>query len=325
MQFEDEPYVRIYMRDTKTWLRWRWEGQTVFVLTSRKLDRAGVLDDITDPVADVALITGLPEEVVRIGLERVIASGTFELRGARLVAPRYVEGQTAIKSDRLRAAELRKRRRDFARAGRLDELVDDEVEPVEGPITHVANEPSSVSPATRDAIPESRDVAGPTRGLTSGHAASRAVTPSLAYPSLADPNQIPLDPPSKKVSTGSTEGGKRPKAPRARTQCPLNLQPDATTAELAWTLGFTEAQQAQCVAEFIDWWRGDGRLKADWQATLRNRLRVRAEQLSLKPRKPRDERFVAYQTDLRRANEPVKDPIAPSVEFDRAVGGLFGG
>ena len=53
MNFEDEHYVRIYTKDTKTWLRWGWEGQTVFMHLMRRLDKAGVLEDIEDPVPDV--------------------------------------------------------------------------------------------------------------------------------------------------------------------------------------------------------------------------------------------------------------------------------
>lgn len=116
MNFEDEHYVRIYTRDTKTWLRWGWEGQCVFMATMRKLDKAGILD-VDDPIEDVALVTGLPVEIVTAGLPRVLRSGTFEVRNGRLVCPRYIEGQTAAKSDAQRMREHRERRRAEARGG----------------------------------------------------------------------------------------------------------------------------------------------------------------------------------------------------------------
>lgn len=115
MNFEDEHYVRIYTRDTKTWKRWGWEAQTVFMHVMRKLDKAGVLDDIDDPVPDVALMTGLPESVVEVGLPKILKSGTLEINGTALVAPKYIEAQTAAKSDAQRQRERREKRRAEAR------------------------------------------------------------------------------------------------------------------------------------------------------------------------------------------------------------------
>jgi hypothetical protein len=318
MNFEDEPYFRLYQRDTKTWLRWRWEGQVVFTLTSRKLDRAGVIDDVTDPVADVSLITGLPEEIVAVGLERVLASGTFELRGSRLVAPRYVEAQTAIKTDRLRSKELRKRRRDMARAG----LLGDEVEPLEAANDCDTEADGSVTPPPPAVLAPSPGVAPASRSITQRPETSRAVTPSLADPSLADLDQIPLEPPAQSVSTPEPMGRKR-KPARAKTLCPADLQPDTTTLAEAWKCGFTVAARDRVVVEFIDYWRGRGDLRADWQATLRNRLRAKAEQLGLSERKPRDATWQAHQDAAAKANAPIKNPVKRA-DFDAKAGALFG-
>lgn len=114
MNFEDEHYVRVYTKDTKTWLRWGWEGQTVFMHLMRRLDKAGVLDDIEDPVPDVALLTGLPEEIVAHGLPRLLSSGTLQHVNGLLVCPRYIDGQTSKRSDAVRAKESRERRRQTA-------------------------------------------------------------------------------------------------------------------------------------------------------------------------------------------------------------------
>jgi hypothetical protein len=116
MNFEDEHYVRVYTRDTKSWLRWGWEGQAVFVAVMRKLDKAGVMD-IDDPVEDVALVTGMPVEIVSVGLPRILKSGTFEVRQGHLICPRYIEGQSTPKSDAQRMRELRERRSAEARGG----------------------------------------------------------------------------------------------------------------------------------------------------------------------------------------------------------------
>jgi hypothetical protein len=108
VNFEDEHYVRIYTRDTKTWLRWGWEGQAVFALTARKLDALGRLS-VDDPVADVALLTGMPEDVVRVGLKRVLASGALVAHEGYLECPNWIDGQTATKSDSARCREYRAR------------------------------------------------------------------------------------------------------------------------------------------------------------------------------------------------------------------------
>jgi hypothetical protein len=322
MNFEDEPYVRLYIRDTKTWLRLGWEGQAVFALLIRKLDRAGVLDDVTDAVADVALIIRMPEEIVRVGLDRLLETRTLELRGACLVSPRYVEAQTATKSDKLRSWELRKRRRDQARAEPIAVVVT----PAEVAERRVTESGVSVTEPTRTVSPPPRTVSDSSRGITGGHAASRSVTPSLAYPSLALPNGSPLDPHPKSDSTSAAAGDKRTKPPRVRSQpCPTDLKPDPTTASKAWELGFSDAQRDAEVDKCIDWARSKSVVRSDWQATLRNWFRKSAEDRGLAPRKPRDDRWVKYQEDLRKAKEPVKNPVKPPPGFDAALGGLFGG
>lgn len=168
MNFEDEPYFRLYTRDTKTWLKLGFEGQTLLMHLGRKLDRSGVLDGIDDPVADVALVTGVPAPFVAIGLPRLLALGVFVHRGDCLVMPNYVEAQSCAKSDRLRQQELRERRR-------LDALNDtaDSAMPL-----------TSAAPVTkRDG--SSRDVTA----VTERHAPSRVVTPICALPSLSLPSE----------------------------------------------------------------------------------------------------------------------------------------
>lgn len=160
MNFADEPYVRIYTRDTKTWLKLGFEGQTVLLFLTRKLDRSGVLDGIEDPAEDVALITGVPVELVRVGLPRLLERGVFELKGTRLIAPNFIEAQSCAKSDRLRQQELRERRRSETLG-----TPDAECEPEPAPVTK-RDEPS-------------REVTAVTRR----HEPSQIVTPILSLPS----------------------------------------------------------------------------------------------------------------------------------------------
>lgn len=116
MDFTDEHYVRLYTRDTKTWLRLGFEGQAILALLLRKLDKAGVLDDVDSPVEDVALVIGAPVEFVAVGLPRLLETGVFEHRSRCLVMPRYLDAQSATRSDAARARDHRRKRRDTALA-----------------------------------------------------------------------------------------------------------------------------------------------------------------------------------------------------------------
>ncbi|MEY4547640.1 MAG: hypothetical protein RL685_3835 [Pseudomonadota bacterium] len=114
MNFEDETYVRLYTRDTKTWLRLGFEGQAVLMLTLRKLDRSGVLDGIDDPASDLALVLGAPVELVRTGLQRLIDCGVIALADGQLVVPNFMQAQNCRQSDRIRKQKSRAERRSAA-------------------------------------------------------------------------------------------------------------------------------------------------------------------------------------------------------------------
>lgn len=118
MHYPDEPYVRKYPRKTLTWHKLGWEGRAVKDAMLGEFDRAGIFDlDGDDAAQCVSLVTGIPIDVVRVGLERLLDSKTFTLKEGRLVWPNYVEAQTCAKSDRVRQAESRARRAEAAAAG----------------------------------------------------------------------------------------------------------------------------------------------------------------------------------------------------------------
>jgi hypothetical protein len=79
-----------------------------------------VLDDIDDPIDDISLVTGLPPEVVKIGLEKITESGTVTICDNRLVVPNFLEAQEASKSDKQRQRESRERRRVLAMVTNCD-------------------------------------------------------------------------------------------------------------------------------------------------------------------------------------------------------------
>lgn len=114
MRFEDERYVRIYPRRTPTTERLGWEGRVVLRETLLCLDRAGLLSLSGEQPADaVALVTGLPVELCRVGLARCFEKNCLihiEAEDGYLLAPRYQEAQEALHSNRMRSRGRRERR-----------------------------------------------------------------------------------------------------------------------------------------------------------------------------------------------------------------------
>ena len=116
MRYEDERYVRVYTRDTMTWLAWPWEARALFPLLLRKVDRAGLLDLGDHGDAGLAVMVALPPEVVHIGLEALVLSGTVQRNGTTLLVPRFLDAQECAQSDAQRKREQRAKARDKAAA-----------------------------------------------------------------------------------------------------------------------------------------------------------------------------------------------------------------
>jgi hypothetical protein len=113
MNFEDEEYVRLYCKDTVTVQKLGWEGRLVLWELMRKVDSAGVLDlePGDDEIESIAALIRVPEEIVRVGLERLASRSVTARHESSLVIVKFVEAQTAKRSDRLRAQEYRDRKR----------------------------------------------------------------------------------------------------------------------------------------------------------------------------------------------------------------------
>lgn len=155
MDFANERYVRLYVRDTLTWELIGWQGRCVLALLMRKLDRSGVLD-IGDhnPDEAVAAITRLPIEIVTHGLAACLARSIFELGNGSVVMPHFLEAQDTAASDAQRAKEHRARRRDLARA---------------------ATKRDGKETKRDDSVTEHDET------VTRRHGASRGVTPSVPF------------------------------------------------------------------------------------------------------------------------------------------------
>jgi uncharacterized phage protein (TIGR02220 family) len=156
VDYANERWVRLYVRDTTTWKLLPWEAKALLALTLRKVDRSGVLDVGDEGHEGLAAQVEMPPEVVEVAVGHLVKRGVLTFNGHAYVFPNFIDAQETPASDRQRAIESRANRR------------------------AKAMEPS------RNVTPESRNVTQLSRAVTRGHAASHAVTPS-------DPS-VPSDP-----------------------------------------------------------------------------------------------------------------------------------
>jgi hypothetical protein len=167
MDWENERYVRLYVRETIDDLALSWEAIAVWRALLTKLDRAGLIELNGKPLKLVAAMIRMPWSVVDGALDELRSDGRIEINSEYLVAPNFIEAQEAKQSDRQRQADSRARRRDKAR---LDKL--------RGDVTNRDTSQNVTSPPG--------SVTG-VRGVVTK--TPENVTPSLAEPSRAEPTQ----------------------------------------------------------------------------------------------------------------------------------------
>lgn len=277
MRFEDERYVRLYTRDTTTWLMLPWQSKAILPQILRKVDRAGIIDLGADGLEALAVHIQFPLEIVEAGMPPLLKREVLVLRSdGMLVWPRYIEAQEAVLSDRARQKAARERARDLARAAeRGVTLRDDTVTP-------------------RDSTVTLRD-----ETVTRGHAASRAVTLNCAV--LNQPIHTDHDAAEPALVTDGSERTSEmaiesePKAAARKRMKPTSRGsrlPDGWTPSaevLAWAAKEGIRDPLGPLEEFADYWRGvSGQkgVKTDWDATYRNRLRQLVESGRVDVRKP---------------------------------------
>lgn len=111
MDFANERYVRLYVRDTITWNRLGWDGQNALTQLLRKADRSGVIDlGGIEPWEALVVLCHAPEDAARRGVARVLELECVVQDGDRLVFPRYIEANETPQSDAQRQRESRAKR-----------------------------------------------------------------------------------------------------------------------------------------------------------------------------------------------------------------------
>lgn len=200
MDWSNERYVRLYTRDTKTWLLCGWQGQSVLCFFLRKCDRCGILEGAHD-AGDLAVMfcNGMRIDDIEAGLSSLMKYGVIIDSSIGLVMPNFLQAQEAPMSDAQRQREHRERR--LARAS--------------GAVTNCDTQVTQ-----RDT--QSQNVTDSSRGVTGGHTASHSVTPALpSLPSLpSEPTKptIVLPAASGDAPVATAEKKKRNPKPKVETQ-----------------------------------------------------------------------------------------------------------
>ncbi len=263
----DERYVRLYTRDTPDWLLLPWEARAVYALLSRKLDRAGILEIGTnDPAKAVAVVVGLPLDVVRVGLAALLDAGFLELRQGQLLDPVFIEAQEAKASDAARAREYRfKRRRERTVTQR-----DAPEQGSEPPCESDPGAPSGNAEADPESVTQSEPPVTPRDGPDTPR--SPTVTLSRTVPSL------PSRPEESTSSNGSGSDGAE------QLGLPGASPADAGTSGSKGTKGNGGKKRARDPAKdpdvirvFAFWQKDTGHEKAKLDAKRAKRIRARLD------------------------------------------------
>jgi hypothetical protein len=111
VDWANERYVRVYVRDTIGTKRLSWEARCLFWELLRKVDRAGVLDlSGFEPADGLSVALDVPEDVAGRCLAEWSRDGRAAVEDGRIVVRSMIPAQETAQSDRARARESRERR-----------------------------------------------------------------------------------------------------------------------------------------------------------------------------------------------------------------------
>lgn len=111
MDWANEKYVRLFIRDTTTWKLLPWQSRALLPLVMRKLDRAGIIDLGQDGEEGLAAVVEVPLEFLQAGLPSLLKRDVLRLLAGRLVMPNFLAAQEARQSDAQRKRESRENQR----------------------------------------------------------------------------------------------------------------------------------------------------------------------------------------------------------------------
>jgi hypothetical protein len=172
VDWANERYVRLYVRDSTTWKLLDWRARCTLTMLLRKVDRAGVLEVGEHGVLGLAAVIELPLEVVEPGITQLMDPkiGVVVATPTHYVVPNYLDAQEAVQTEAHRSREYRGRKRDMA----------------------LATAKGFVTKRDATATPRGDDDMSRDETVTRRHAASQTVTPIRSEPiPIRDPEISP--------------------------------------------------------------------------------------------------------------------------------------
>lgn len=231
LDFANSHYVRLYTEDSPEWNMAGFEGQTVYSLLTRKLDRSGCLKCCgLSPAEIVSLQTHIPLPFAQVGVARLLQIGLLEHRGDVLVDPTYIEAQETSKSDKQRQRESRNRRRATALSEPPQPAASQNVTTVAnaGPFVTSGHEPSqpvTLNGAVLCGAEQAVAVAAPV--ATAAPEPEPEPIPRVGVDTV---RRIPLPQPDPRQEAEH----RREQADRMKPVADASLSPDAREAKSAW-------------------------------------------------------------------------------------------
>jgi hypothetical protein len=252
-----EHFVRLYTRETDDDLLLSWEARAVWHELLKKFDKQGRLSTKRGARGLAALIR-VPFDVVERAIAELVEDGRLKQEGGLFFAPNYQHANYTPRSPAARMHQLRTRT-GLHGAGGGDTSGD-------GGTSHSASaETGELN--NYDNVDKER--------VTDSDAALRDVTARSHIRSGSGQ--------SKTKHSAASRG-------RAGSRCaiPADWEPRPRERELAEQLGVDCDSEAR---EFLVYWLGDGRAKADWDQTFAARLESVAKRKRT-PGKPEEQRHV---------------------------------
>ena len=112
MNWSDERYVKLYVRNTAAWVLWPWQSRCLFPLLLRVADGSGLIDcGRRDRAQGIAALTAVPIEVVEPALAGLLEDGTIEAVDGGVLIPKFIEAQETRQTPAARKRAQRERDR----------------------------------------------------------------------------------------------------------------------------------------------------------------------------------------------------------------------
>lgn len=227
MRWEDERYVKLYTRDTVTWLSLSFDAQSVLMMLLRKADGAGLVTLGPLGLRGLAMVLGHRDQIERVerAVQELIALEVCRVEGGHIVVVHYIAAQEAQASPSARKRVQRERDRDQLRAngieasGMVSEMLAQAARSPPPDVTPVVTQEVTQA-VTQQVTPGSH-----ANGHDVGHAESHDVGHDPAQPSSAQ-----LSPAQKHIAPEPAP--RAPKKRAKRTEKPPADPPDHAFREL---------------------------------------------------------------------------------------------